>query len=173
MNTDWTQTERPRMAAEERGRMFAPDYGNPNADFTVKTEGWEHICPCRFGEPRTGQYGAWTGDSFRYDIFRRADNQQIALRCHDGSGDMWLIDNLRGRSGESHLLALIESLPDEARRWDACHFLRETAIKSASAAQTREHSQMCVAFAEKRLKLRRRGSMKWVEILPTMTECGI
>jgi hypothetical protein len=94
----------------EQGRFFDPGYDGI-VRFDVKTDEWEHICSARFGEGRPCGWPLtdttkWTGDSYRYDIYRKVVEKkwsspdfnppiryQYALRWWNGGGEGWLIGN--------------------------------------------------------------------------------
>lgn len=81
-----------------------------------------------------------------------------------------LVDRGRGPARQSAILQFIASLPDEARRWDLCHALWQTADKTAVAAKRAENRRLSLAFLDKKLRRRQRtqnGEEKvWVEVLP-------
>jgi len=166
----YKQTPTPHLHPIEKGRPFAPDYGTPLAEFDVTTGEWEHVCCARFGEGRPCSFSRttkWTGDSYRYDIFRKGD--RIALRWWNGAGEGWLTSIDKTSSGESNLLLTIASNPCEEQRWDACHFLWNIAEKSARAAKAAEFTRIATAFTEGRLKKRKvRGRDSYeIKIEPT------
>jgi hypothetical protein len=152
------EPEFPYLKPIEFGRELAPAYDTPLTTREIITAEWDHICPARFGEPRGGQI-KWTGDSFRYDIFQRTDSigrHYFALRWWNGSGEGWLIAEDKSRRGEVCLLDTLAAIPDENRRWDACHFLWETAEKTARAAKRAEYDRVSQAFVDGRLKKRKK-----------------
>ena len=51
-----------------------------------------------------------------------------------------------------NLLDIIAAMPDEPKRWDACHFLWNAAHKSAAAAARETERTLKQAFVEGRLK---------------------
>lgn len=177
------QSTFPHMKAVERGRMFAPEYETPLAEFDVTTIEWTHVCSARFGESRPCGWSdggrkdstKWTGDSYRYDIFESKEGgfrPRVALRWWNGAGEGWLVAVDETRGGTVSLLRMIAAMPDEARRWDACHFLWETAHKTELAAAGREAKRYSTAFVEGRLKkAKRRGRPEYtVSIEPKKAE---
>ncbi|MGH8897012.1 MAG: hypothetical protein ACRDZ4_08335 [Egibacteraceae bacterium] len=166
-----TQPEKPHLHEHETGRLLAPQYETPLDHFPVTTAEWAHVCSARFGPGRPCGWSdttQWTGDSYRYDIFERLTDgaRQMALRWWNGSGEGWLIAENNWRRGEICLLSMIAAMPDEARRWDACHFVWEAATKSAGAAAREMADLYAVAFVEGRLKKRRRNGRIRVMIVP-------
>jgi hypothetical protein len=164
------QEDKPHLAPVEKGRRIAPQYDTPLDFFDVTTADWRHVCSARFGPGRPCSFDSktlWTGDSYRYDIFRQVGLHRdfMALRWWNGSGEGWLIAEEKGRS-EVCLLAMIADMPVEERRWDACHFLWETAHKSELAGGRSEAHRYAQAFVEGRLKKRRRKGTVRVEIVP-------
>ena len=153
----------------EQGRHFDPGYDGI-ACFDVTTAEWEHVCSARFGEGRPCGFNdttKWTGDSYRYDIYRRgiSGKTQYALRWWNGGGQGWLIGGDNERNGEACLLPLIASVADENRRWDYCHFLWETAHKTACSAAADMERKYQQAFVDGRLKKRKRKGKYTVEIV--------
>jgi acyl-homoserine lactone acylase PvdQ len=170
----YSQLDKPLLQSNEKGRLFAPPYGTELREFEIKPDEWEHVCSCRFGEGRLCDFSRntkWTGDSYRYDLFKRSKGKgdiypQYALRWYNGGGNGWLVaDDLCKRQEES-LLAMIATMPDEARRWDACHFLWETAVKTALAATRKIAKEYAEAIVEKRITKRKRKGKYTVEITP-------
>lgn len=159
----------PFMREIERGSDFAPNYDHCLTAFDVKPSEWTHVCPCRFGDARVshiskpslncpqGSVTKWSGDCYRYDIFKREvqfRGTQYALRWWNGGGEGWLL-SMRHCPGEFDLLEAISKEPDEARRWDACHFIWQTAEKRALAGARSERKALFEAFAENRLHKRK------------------
>lgn len=165
-----TQPATPHLTGTEKGRTLAPTYGSELVEFDIFPNEWIHLCSARFGEarvawtsPLTKKNTEWTGDSYRYDIYVSNDEAKrlIALRWQNGGGSGWLVTEDRARRDELSLLRIIAELPTEARRWDGCHQVYETATKSALAAAAAESRRYSVAFAEGRLKKhRRKGAIK-------------
>ena len=157
----YKQKNAPTFREDETSIPFAPayDYGRPPE--AVKPAEWKHLCPARFGEARPTEWNGkthWTGDSYRYDIFERIDSigrRQLAMRWENGAGQGWLLAEDEAKSGKANLLDLIVGIPDEARRWDYCHFLYETAHKSASLAIRNTVEKMKQAYVDGRLKKRK------------------
>jgi len=150
------------MKPVEKGRKLAPEYGDGIIYFDVNTGDWEHVCSARFGEPRVAWRDRegkpmtnWTGDSYRYDIFRKDD--RIALRWWNGSGEGWLISDDGTRRGESNLLAHIATIEDENLRWDFCHTLWSAAEKSRHAGKRMERKEIETMFLEGRMKKRQKN----------------
>lgn len=165
----------PTMKAVEQGRLFGPQWATPLTSFDVTTDYLKHVCSARFGEAR-GKIGGncgWTGNHYRYDIFlERAElvrAPRLAMRWINGSGEGWLIADSPLR-GEVCLLSMIAAIPDEARRWDACHFLYQVAQKTASSARQATATEYGTAFLEGRMKKRKRGGRYLLEILPKVKE---
>ena len=157
------QSELPCMKEIEEGRKLDPDYDTELLRFTVVTADWRHVCSARFGHGRPCSWSnstKWTGDSYRYDIFSKPKGHglyaRMALRWWNGSGEGWLVTNDLSRRGETCLLSMISELGNEARRWDACHLLWQTAHKTALAAARSESAVYRRAFVEGRLKKRKR-----------------
>jgi hypothetical protein len=147
----------------ETGRFFHPVHPNGRTTFDVKTDEWQHVARATFGPSRCG----WTGDSYRYDIYRYAgksyfDEGAWALRFSHGGGNGWLTH--RTLQGESNIMEHAAALP-EIRRWDVCHFLYETVTKTATEAARDEFRLVSCAFIEGRLKKRRKGKTVRVEIV--------
>lgn len=165
----WSQKPEPHLHDVEKARRFAPGYGEELVEIDVKPAEWTQVCSARFGEGRPCGFAPrdttkWTGDSYRYDIFEREG--QMALRWWNGSGEGWLIAEKKDHRSETCLLSMIAAMPDEARRWDACHFIWQAAHKSALAAARAEGRRYAQAFVEGRLKKRRRKGEVRVEIAP-------
>lgn len=164
----------PKMNPIEKGLRFVPQYETENPEIEINTAEWTHICSCRFGEARICNPARpatkWTGNSFRYDIFYRAEVRgciypQFALRWSHGGGDGWLLSDAKGHDEENQLVR-IAHIPEETRRWDACHFLAEIVehiIHSTARATARQYAE---AFVEGRLKKHRRKGTYHVEITP-------
>jgi hypothetical protein len=154
----------------EQGAFIHPPPGMVSRYFEVHTDKWGHICSCRFGKARScGMFTdkLWTADSYRYDIFKHKDNCQYALRWHNGGGDGWLIAEDKASHNERNLLAMISEMPDEAQRWDACHFLWEAVGKTVALVARQVADGYSKAFLEKRLKKRKRNGEYVVEIEQT------
>lgn len=168
----WSQNPKPHLHPVETGRLFAPPYDTELTVFNVTTAEWKHVCSARFGEGRPCGFTShdttkWTGDSYRYDIFQRAETRgEWALRWWNGSGEGWLVTDYLGGRSDTCLLEVISNTTEEPRRWDACHFLWQIAFKTALAASRREEARYERAFLEGRLKKvkgRNKGSYR-VEI---------
>lgn len=162
------QDDKPTFERVETSVPFAPAYDYDRPPAAIDPAEWEHVCPARFGEARpTGFSNAtrWTGDSYRYDIFQRTDSigrRHVALRWWNGAGQGWLVTEDRASSGEVNMLDHIASVPDEAQRWDYCHFLWQAAHKSAACAARQTEKQLKLAFVEGRLKKRKaRGKAEY------------
>ena len=172
MANTWQHETPQGVKPVESGRPFDPGY-EPLAFGQVTTADWQHVCACRFGDGRPcapGDSTHWTGDSYRYDIYRQShghgDGTRWALRWWNGGGEGWLLGGANERHGEACLLPLIAAQPDEARRWDYAHFLWQTAHKSARAGEARKEMQLVEAAAQGRLKIRRRKGMVQLEVAP-------
>lgn len=162
----------PVLSMNERCEAFRPDINIP-VDSPVFTEQWQHICSARFGPSRPGGHGAplfglsWTGDSFRYDIFRMTaglDKGTYALRWQNGSRAGWLLEGDLYKQTVS-TLATIANITDETKRWDICHFLWESIDKTRNVTANKEYQRIGKALIEKRLKIRRRGGQKYIEVV--------
>lgn len=162
-----TQAAQPWVKATERGQWFAPRH-DCKTHFDVTPSLWQFVCSARFGEARPCSFGnaKWTGDSYRYDIFRKG--HQLALRWCNGSGEGWILCDPVERRDVANLLEVIINEPDESRRWDFCHFLYETVSRTASAANVDTAEKYSNAFVQGRLKKRKiRGKDAYnVEITP-------
>ena len=154
--------ELPTLKATEVGREFIPPFDAALCEFDVTTADWVHVCSARFGEARTSRVGKWTGDSYRYDIFRREGH--LAMRWWNGGGEGWFIMRDSSHRGTTVLLLAIANNPNEAERWDGCHFLYEVASRSAFAAKRSEYRRMATAFTEGRLKKRKVRGMYEVSV---------
>lgn len=160
----------PPMKLIEKGRWFAPEYGQELNEFDIKTGEWKHRARANFGEGRPCSIGEtrWSGDSFSYDIFSQEALGRIiwALRWRNGSGEGWLVSQGMEHRGEMNLLALIVGQPVEETRWDMCHFIWQTAHKTALAAEAKTTAILKKAFLEKRMKRARprKGVMTCVYI---------
>ena len=161
----YRQTETPPMGATEKGRFLCPEYDTALITFDVTPTEWKHLCSCRFGEARGSSTCKWSGDCYRYDIFETGEGygRKIALRWWNGSGEGWLTD--MDREGV-HLLRHIVGIENEPSRWDFCHKLWLTAIKSALASARSERQMMFEAFCEGRMKKRKKGNSYTMEIKP-------
>ena len=154
----------PQCAATERGRMLhvpTPTLVN----FDVDTANFEHVASCRFGKPRASDWAPsckWSGDSYRYDIYRRiapSGIQVLALRWQNGSGCGWLIsDRVTSGSGKSCLLDMISKIKKESVRWDYCHQLWEVASKSESGGTAAAAARIKQAFLAGQLRKRKTAS---------------
>lgn len=165
------QADKPHLHPVEKGRRIAPEYGTPLDYFDVTTADWRHVCAARFGPGRPCSFDhktLWTGDSYRYDIFRQIGLHRnfLGLRWWNGAGEGWLIAEEKDGRSEVCLLAMIAAMPEETRRWDACHFLWQAAHKSELAGARSEADKYARAFVEGRLKKRRRKGIVRVEIVP-------
>lgn len=157
--SDWRQQEKPHLKPVETGRSFAPAYETELTDFDVNPAEWAHVCSARFGDGRSCGFNSetkWTGNSYRYDIFDKPNphgsGDLVALRWSNGSGDGWLVCERKDRTQETNILDTIAAVPCEATRWDLCHFLYQTAHKTALAASRATAARYDRAFLEKRIK---------------------
>jgi hypothetical protein len=171
------QPETPWLHAVETARRFAPDYDTELTEWDLNPADWQHVCPCRFGPSRRSSWSPntrWSGDSYRYDLYQRdiGGTTKYALRWQNGAGCGWLICENRALRDETSLIEMIAVMPDEARRWDAAHFLWEATCKTALAAALQEHRRMARAFVDRRLKKRKvRGREAYrVNILPSLAD---
>ena len=161
----------PKMKEIEDGLLLTPPYDSILLTVEIRTDDWQHVCSCRFGEPRLSGLGlTWSGDCYRYDIFTAKTDKtrtlpRIALRWRNGGGVGWLTDHLNDSRNETHLLNMIAEIADEARRWDFCHKLWETHQRTACAARLSEANRIFGAFCEGKLKRRKRNGRYVMEIL--------
>ena len=152
------QETTPTFEKVETSQPFAPAYDYSAPPIAITPTDWRHVCSCRFGEARQCGWSArtcWTEDCYRYDIFDRVDStgrRQLAMRWWNGGGQGWLLTDDHAGSGEVNLLDIIAAMPDESKRWDACHFLWSAAHKSAAAAARETERTLKQAFVEGRLK---------------------
>jgi hypothetical protein len=161
----------------EIGTFFQPKYPNGRQTFDVKTAEWKHVARATFGPARKGPNArpteaGWTGDSYRYDIYRYAgesflDEGAWALRFSHGGGNGWLTH--RPLQDQTTPLEHAALLP-ETLRWDICHFLYGSVEKTADEAARDQYRELAVAFVEGRLKKRRKDGRVRVEILPKLVE---
>ena len=167
----YSESEKPTMKPVEPGRIFAPPYETGLDLRDIVTSGWGHVCSCRFGKPRMSTVGEWSGDSYRYDIFRH--NDEMALRCENGGGVIWLLANSLSGQETVALLTTISYPIDEAKRWDFCHALYEIAINTASAAKQSEALRWKQAIVDKRVKKRKvRGQNGYSVVIEEVCRLG-
>ena len=182
----WSQKPLPSTHPIEHGRLFNPSYQYDTRDIQIVVADWQHVCSARFGLGRPCGWSSttkWTGDSFRYDIYSRLTPgggtpvtappttprvswTQWAMRWWNGGGEGWLLCEDAQRKGEEAILPIISVIPDEARRWDYCHFLYEVADRNYAAGVQKTATKWGQAFVDKRLKVRRRRGHITVEMLP-------
>ncbi|MDI3467806.1 MAG: hypothetical protein OJF50_006627 [Nitrospira sp.] len=158
----------PIMKAEEPMAFIGSAYVTVGDDtLTAKTEEWIHVAPARFGEGRPCSFGGptrWTGNSYRYDLFRHSSQPWWGLRwSHADTG--WLIEQDRSTSHVQSLLAHVATLPDESQRWDFCHVLAQAIEKTGLHAKEQEAERWKTAFVNKHIRVRRRQGRKEVRIL--------
>jgi hypothetical protein len=156
----------------ERGQHLEPTNMSGRTGFDVLPADWDHVASCRFGEARGVKYqgdGGWSGDCYRYDIFRRLSgtkNQaQWAIRWTHGGGTGWLIGTPYTAMYDS-LIQLIAIQPNEASRWDYCHAICEGIDKTARETASEVKAHIAGAFINGRLKKRRKNGEITVEITP-------
>ena len=172
----WTQAPLPFFREDEVGQFLAPEYESENEPFPINPSEWTHIASCRFGEARqAGSMSKWTGDSYRYDIFRKGDGsgRRYALRWWNGSGQGWLLENSREYRDEKSTLDIIAGILDESIRWDMAHFLWGAATKSAAASARKTDRYFRQAIAEgrvKKKKVRGQSAYKIAVISPEEAE---
>lgn len=148
----------PLLQAVEPACEFAPNENGASPITEVQTGDWQLIISCRFGEARLSKSinAKWSGDSHRYDIFVRKEGvgrATVAVRFEHGGGCGWLLADDGDNRGESNLIIdVIAKLPNEAHRWDACHFLCESAAKTRRAATSVEYHRMADAYVNGKLK---------------------
>lgn len=165
----WRQTDIPPMKDIEKGRYLTPRSSGGVGEFDVITATWEHVCSCRFGAARNSDIGCkWSGDSYRYDIFREKGDgaNRVALRWWNGGGEGWLVDSDFARRDEKHILTFAIECKLEWQRWDLCHKLWETAHYNRVSGENSECDRLFKAFCEGKLKKRKRGGVYRMEILP-------
>lgn len=161
----------PYLQAIERG-YFLHSCLVKERDMEIVPAAWQHVCSCRFGEGRLCSWSSttkWTGDCYRYDIFRRGherQDKQIALRWSNGSGDGWLVCEEKDVQDQQSLLAVIAEITVEERRWDACHFIYNTYRQSWEQSAKRKTQELHTAFVQGRLKKRKREGRVFVEVRP-------
>jgi len=175
MATDWHND--PATPADlkdvETGMFFQPKYPNGRTTFEVKTAEWTHVARATFGPARKGPNArpteaGWTGDSYRYDIYRYTgeshfDTGAWALRYSHGGGNGWLTH--RPLAGETTPLEHAARLA-ESQSWDVCHFLYKSVNTTANEAARDQYRELAEAFVEGRLKKRRKDGRVRVEIQP-------
>jgi hypothetical protein len=179
----WNLRSMPLTEPIEHGRLFNPGYQYDTRDIQIVVADWQHVCSARFGVPRQSTVGSWTGDSYRYDIYKRptpgggtpittpvgkpqVNWTQFAMRWLNGGGQGWLVCEDAQRHGEEAILSIVALIPDEARRWDYCHFLYEVADRNYAAGAQQTAIKWGQAFVDKRLKTRRRRGKVTVEMMP-------
>ncbi len=167
----------PTMKPEEPSIMMG-DKCTRTYDFATltKTDEWIHLAPARFGLSRPCSFSRstrWTGDSYRYDLFRHRERPWMGLRwSHAETG--WLIEYDRSASGVHLLLSHIAALPDESTRWDFCHLIAQSIEKTGSHAKEEEATRWQTAILNKHIRIRRRHGLRQVHILAPweMTEAN-
>lgn len=159
----------PTMRIEESGYLLHPPYGNRYVAIQVDPTQWTHVCSARFGPGRPCSFSKqtkWTGDSYRYDIFIRPEHRQISLRWFNGSGEGWLIAEDKNERGERSLLDHIAQLPDEARRWDFCHFIWSALSQTRRAVVHTTEDTWEQAILQKQITIRKRNGRRTASIKP-------
>lgn len=156
---DWRNADgRPVCNKKEKGFVTNPFELQEREEITIVTDDHSHICSCRFGAPRKRLRDSmltWSGDSFRYDIFRKdGPFGCMALRWQNGSGCGWLVSPDQSK-GEDPILRMIPEVKDEGKRWDLCHTYYNTVTRTALTAALAERERMLAAHCEGRLKVRR------------------
>lgn len=164
----------------EKGVKLHPEFDAPKATFDVFLNEWTHVCranfgkgrPCRFS--RTGKVTTrWTGDSYKYDIFKAKDfklHPLWAIHWWNGSGEGWLVTDRRYGRDQHNLLETISKMKSEVRRWDACHFIYDMWSRTTKAAAQAEAKKFRQAFVDGRLKKKKvRGQASYtVRIEPVV-----
>ena len=118
-----------------------------------------------FGEARPSGLASttrWTGSSHRYGIYRNPCGLYrtgvAILECHGGGMHGYAFDNLV--AGETWEHIAIHFAPEMV--WNLCNQLAH----AYSTARDAERHAICTAFLEGRLKSRRKGGKRWVQVLP-------
>lgn len=155
--------EQPQCKDVETACFLTPMRGMPRRTFDLSTADYRHVAACRFGKPRqsSSPKTTWSGDSYRYDIYRKDD--VFALRWQNGAGEGWMISADRWEeNGEINILRHIASQELEQLRWDLCHALWQAAHGSAAAAAAAERQRMLEAHKDGRIRRRRcHGDSVW------------
>jgi hypothetical protein len=148
------------LKPREQGHALEPRYPNGRPEMTIDTKEWTHVSRATFGPARSRAHGGvgWTGDSYRYDLYRYSGKGSIwdrawGLRYSHGGGDGWIIaDSL---PGEQTIFEIIAGLPDEVRRWDAAHAVYNAISSTVTETSRDVANKYRLAFAEGRLKKRK------------------
>jgi len=163
------QSPLPPLQPYEAAQFFQPEHHRPLKAFQLFPREWTHLMSCRFGLDRPSSFDChvpWSGNSFRYDIFERAEYTQLALRRQHGNGTCWYIVHEYRSRHESSLLRHILSIKDEPTRWDYCHFLCDALERTQYAAHAAERERWTQALLEKRVKIQRRRGHGTALIIP-------
>ena len=162
----------PPMRIQESGYLLHPPYGNRYVLIQIAPAEWTHLCAARFGPGRPCSFcreTKWTGDSYRYDIFIRPEHRQIALRWFNGSGEGWLIAEDKHERDESSLLTHIAQVPEEASRWDYCHFIWTAVTQTRMAVVHTTADTWEEAILQKRITIRKQYGQRSASIKPQTT----
>ena len=163
------QSALPQIQPFEPAQFFQPEYDQPSETFQISPHEWTHVAPCRFGLARPSSFDPrvpWSGNSFRYDIFERAEIKRLALRRQHGGGTCWYILHEYLSRHESSLLRHILSTDHEPTRWDYCHFLCDALERTQYAAHAAERDRWTQALLQKRVKIQRKRGRGTALIIP-------
>ena len=130
----------------------------------VPIDGLEFLAAGHFGEGRPSGLGLttrWTGDSHRYGIYRnRAGlyrNGIVVLECHGGGMAGYAFDNLVAGETWQHIASTFST----EMIWNICNQIAH----AYRAAREAERHIAFRAFAEGRMKKRRRHNQVYVEVI--------
>lgn len=102
------------------------------------------------------------GRSHWFRIVRDADDNRRSLLVKHGGG----VERFRLRHHGDALAACIEAMPDSLTRYHACWAVFDLARDMETAGRETERARWCKAVQEGRVKKRRRGAARFVEIVP-------
>jgi hypothetical protein len=130
----------------------------------VPVDGLEFLAAGHFGEGRPSGLGSttrWTGDSHRYGIYRNPAglyrNGIVVLECHGGGMVGYAFDNLVAGETWEHIAANFST----EMIWNICNQIAH----AYRAARDAERHIAFRAFAEGRLRKRRRHNQVYVEVI--------
>ncbi|WP_158790007.1 hypothetical protein [Granulicella sp. L60] len=129
----------------------------------VPVAGLEFLTFCQFGEARPSRLARirWTGDSHDYGIYRNPSGLYkdgiVMLECHGGGMVGFTFDNLISGETWEHIAANFSS----EMIWNLCNQVAH----AYRAARDAERQIVYRAFAEGRLKKRRRHNKIYVELV--------
>lgn len=125
----------------------------------------EFMAVARFGEGRPAGLTAntkWTGSSHSYALYDYSpefgSRRVVMVENHGGGMVCYIFDYLVGNGMWSNLVSILQ--PEQL--WDVCHLFAAT----YNAARAHEKTEIYTAFAEKRMKARRKAGKIIVEIVP-------